>query len=406
MRAAVLSIGSELLEGYLTDTNATFLAQELSALGIELVGVSQVGDDLARIVRAFRRALDDADVVVATGGIGPTADDLTREAVAEICGETPVVDAALADTIRTFFTMRGIAMPEQNVKQAWVIPSSETLPNPMGTAPGWFVRHDDKAIVIMPGVPREMFRMWQEQAAPRIAARMSARAIVSRTLKTIGIGESAVEQEIINTVTRGYPVVATYAKDDGVHIRITAMDASRDAAEAAVRGAEGEIRAVIGRFVYGYLDTSLANAVVAPLTSSDEKLAIWEAGNAGRLAGLLQESPIADRIVVEARSTSVSAAVATTGEQELVVLAAACATSAAADAGVPLGASIVVEMTDGDSLDRVHGRVAIALVDRGKTVTLEHEVTAIASEVRRRATMWACDFLWTTLRDRTTVRPE
>ncbi|MEX1158034.1 MAG: molybdopterin-binding protein, partial [Thermomicrobiales bacterium] len=208
MRAAILSIGSELMHGYLTDTNATFLTQEMNALGIEPVGVSQVGDELPRIVTAFRRALEDADLVIATGGIGPTDDDLTREAVAEVVGEQPKVDEVIADGIRRFFTMRGSVMPEQNTKQAWMISSAESLANPMGTAPGWFVRHGDKRIVIMPGVPREMFRMWREQAVPRVLAGSSGRSIVSRTLKTIGIGESAVETEIHEIIRRGQPTVA------------------------------------------------------------------------------------------------------------------------------------------------------------------------------------------------------
>ena len=134
MRAVVVSIGSELTEGFLTDTNATFLAQEMSALGIELVGVSQVGDNLERIVRVLRRGWEDADLIVTTGGIGPTDDDLTRESIAALLEETVDVDPDLLDTVSRFFRSRSIPMPEQNTKQAWLIPSAEALDNPMGTA--------------------------------------------------------------------------------------------------------------------------------------------------------------------------------------------------------------------------------------------------------------------------------
>ena len=167
MRAYMLSIGSELIGGHLTDTNATFLAQELAAKGIELLHVIQVGDDLERLTRTLGQAVSEADLVICTGGIGPTDDDLTREAIAALAGETPVIDEEIVAGIREFFAQRGLEMPERNAKQAWVIPSAEILPNPVGTAPGWLARIGDAVVVAMPGVPREMFRMWREQALPR-----------------------------------------------------------------------------------------------------------------------------------------------------------------------------------------------------------------------------------------------
>src|SRR5918998_1187702 len=171
MRAYVLSIGSELIGGHLTDTNATFLAQELAAKGIELLHVVQVGDDLDRLTRTLATALEEADLVICTGGIGPTDDDLTREAISALAGETPVVDEEIVASIREFFAKRGLEMPDRNAKQAWVIPSAEVLPNPVGTAPGWLARVGDSMVVAMPGVPREMFRMWREQDLPPISAR-------------------------------------------------------------------------------------------------------------------------------------------------------------------------------------------------------------------------------------------
>jgi molybdenum cofactor synthesis domain-containing protein len=130
MRAYVLSIGSELIGGHLTDTNATFLAQELTARGIELLHVIQVGDDLDRLTRTLAFAVAEADLVICTGGIGPTDDDLTREAIAALIGETPTADEEIVASIREFFAQRGLEMPERNAKQAWTIPSAEVLPNP------------------------------------------------------------------------------------------------------------------------------------------------------------------------------------------------------------------------------------------------------------------------------------
>lgn len=406
MRAAVLSIGSELIQGFLTDTNATFLAQELSALGIELVGVYQVGDSLDRLVVTLNRALSDADLVITTGGIGPTDDDLTREAVSAIQGEQVEVDPDAAVRVREFFSMRGVPMPEQNIKQAWRIPSAELLANPMGTAPGWYVRRQDQIIVSMPGVPREMYRMWREQALPRIIDRLEQSAIVARTLKTIGIGESAVEQRIIDLVRRGYPTVATYAKDDGVHIRITAMAADRAEAEQAVAGTIDTIREALAEHVYGELTDELADALLRPIQMAGAKVAIWEAGNAGRLTNLIDESILADEVVAGARTTSfVSAAfpVERPGAEQTAIR---CATVAATEEEVEYGVSVAVELTPGDTEDRAHGNVGIALVHPEGVAHRRHEITAPPHEVRRRATMWAADFLWSTLRETTRRHPE
>ncbi|MGB3328024.1 MAG: competence/damage-inducible protein A, partial [Thermomicrobiales bacterium] len=206
MRAYILSIGSELLLGHITDTNATYLSQYLAANGIELIHVTSTGDDFPELVDTVRGALAKADLVICSGGIGPTDDDLTREAIAEVVGETPTVDPELLEDLKAFFANRGAAMPERNAKQAWTIPSAEVLPNPVGTAPGWFVTvqgETPKYIVTMPGVPREMFRMWVEQAMPRILERSGNHVIDTLIIKTIGIGESAAEQEIHDPIVAG-----------------------------------------------------------------------------------------------------------------------------------------------------------------------------------------------------------
>lgn len=404
MRAVVLSIGSELIQGFLTDTNATFLAQELNALGIELVGVMQVGDSLDRLVTALRRALDDADLVVTTGGIGPTDDDLTREAIASVMDEQVEVDPQAERLIREFFNLRGVPMPEQNVKQAWRIPSSELLANPMGTAPGWLVRRNGQIIVSMPGVPREMYRMWREQALPRIVEQLDHSVIVARTLKTIGVGESAVEQQLLDLVRRGYPTVATYAKDDGVHIRVTAMASDREEAETAVATTVDEIHAIIGNHIYGELTDDLADALLRPIQMTGQHVAIWEAGNAGRLTNLIEESILADEVVAGARATSFLLAVGDSTNPDAESTAVWCAREAARELGVDYGVSVAVRLAPGDSPNRSTGDVGIALAHPAGIASRRHSVTAVPHEIRRRATMWAADFLWTTLRETTRSR--
>lgn len=305
MRAYILSIGSELLLGHITDTNATFLAQELTASGIELIHVTSTGDDFEELVDTMKHALAKADVVICSGGIGPTDDDLTREAIAEVVGETPEIDDALLATLKGFFAGRGQAMPERNAKQAWRIPSSEILPNPIGTAPGWFVQipgETPKYVVTMPGVPREMFRMWKEQALPRIRERAGQHVIDTIVIKTIGIGESAAEQELHDLVVAGNPIVATYAKDDGVHVMVSAIGG--DVAETRERRdrAVVEVDRILGEYRWGADTDTLERVLASSLGENGSKLGIVERGTGGAFAGLLARDQVSQNILARGAS--------------------------------------------------------------------------------------------------------
>src|SRR5947207_1527794 len=169
MRAEIISCGTELLLGQITDTNATYLAQNLATLGIDLYYVSQVGDNLGRIVEMLQRAWQRSDLIVMTGGLGPTEDDLARESISTLLGETMQVDPKLEATLRARFTHASMPMLERNIKQATLIPSAHSLENPLGSAPGWWVEKDTHVVVAMPGVPREMYHMWEEEVVPRLS---------------------------------------------------------------------------------------------------------------------------------------------------------------------------------------------------------------------------------------------
>lgn len=410
MRAAVVSIGSELLQGVLTDTNATFLTQELTNLGIEVVEVVQIGDDLSRLVTVFQRLLADVDLIVSTGGLGPTDDDLTRETLAAICSETPLVDPELVEQIRSHFRSRGLTMPEGNEKQAWLIPSAVALPNPMGTAPGWFTRVGGRLVASMPGPPRENQPMWTQRVAPLILPELTADAIVSRTIKTIGIGESAAEREIKDIVRQRPPITATYAKNDGVHIRITAMADERHAARSMLESTRQEVLTRLGQYAYGEEGDSLAYAILQPLLARDVVLALWEAGSAGRLANLLQGDDLVAAVVADARVTTFARAAEELGPGEPPGrIALRCARQAALTTGNGVAVALAVEIVPDDgSLTNGYGRGAIGLafVHPDGELSREHEVTAVPDEIRRRATLWAAEFLWSAIRDATTVRLE
>src|SRR5215467_12752393 len=204
MRAEILSCGTELLLGHITDTNATYLEQSLASLGIDLYFVSQVGDNQGRIVETLRRAWERSELIIMTGGLGPTEDDLARESISALLGETMRVDPRLEAELRRMFATRGASMPERNVKQAALIPSAEALPNPYGTAPGWWVEKDGHIIVAMPGVPREMYHMWENEAIPRLAP-FAGGLIFTRILRVSGLGESMVEERLDSLIHGNNP---------------------------------------------------------------------------------------------------------------------------------------------------------------------------------------------------------
>ncbi|HKS69073.1 MAG TPA: CinA family nicotinamide mononucleotide deamidase-related protein, partial [Ktedonobacterales bacterium] len=290
MRAEILSIGTELLLGHISDTNATYLAQQLAGLGIDLYFVSQVGDNLGRLTETLARARERADLVVMTGGLGPTEDDLSREAIAAVLGETPAVDRRLEADLRAFFASRGVVMPERNVKQAWVIPSATPLPNPVGTAPGWWAERDGKIIVAMPGVPHEMRRMWEHEVLPRLRPHTGS-VLVTRTLRVAGLGESSVEERLQELLHETNPTVATYAKQDAVDVRISAKAAAEDEARALLAPVEARARELLGAHVLGVDRDTPASVALAILRERGLALGTMESCTGGLLASLITDVP-------------------------------------------------------------------------------------------------------------------
>lgn len=291
MRAEILSIGTELLLGHISDTNATFLAQQLAELGIDLYFVSQVGDNLDRLTETLARARGRADIVITTGGLGPTEDDLTREAICAVLGETPAVDPELEVELRAFFAERGITMPTRNVKQAWLIPSATALLNPRGTAPGWWVERDGKIIVSMPGVPSEMTYMWEHRVLPRLRP-YTGGLLFTRILRIVGMGESTVEERLGDLIHLDNPTVATYAKSDAVNVRITAKAPTAAEAKALVEVTDAQARVALGeRYVFGVDNDTLPGVVLRLLEERGETLALMESCTGGLVASLITDTP-------------------------------------------------------------------------------------------------------------------
>ena len=287
LRAELLSIGTELLLGQIVDTNSAYLAGRLASLGIDLLHMSTVGDNLGRATDAVRRAVERSDLVVCTGGLGPTEDDLTREAIAGSLGETPTVDPALEAELERWFAGRGAPMPARNRKQAWLIPSARALVNPLGTAPGWDVRTNGKRIIAMPGVPREMTRMWEVEVEPTFG---EGTVLRSRTLKLLGIGESSVEEALDELVHSTTPTVATYAKNDGVHIRITDKGTDEPTVSGRIEAMDRTIRDRVGQHIWGTDDDTLGRVVGRALGARGWRLAVAEAITGGEIVRALTET--------------------------------------------------------------------------------------------------------------------
>lgn len=388
MRAYILSIGTELVHGRLTDTNATYLAQELLRAGIELLHVIQTGDDLPRLTNVLRSASADADLIICTGGVGPTADDLTREAIAELVGEIPEIDPDILASIEGFFAARGMKMPVQNGKQAWIIPSAIALDNPVGTAPGWFVRHGNVTVVAMPGVPREMFRMWKEQAFPRILADLPPRAVSAITFRTLGIGESAAEHEIADLVAIPNPTVSTYAKDSGVEIRVSAVAPTMDEAVQLRMATSAEVERRLSRHIYGTDDDTLPGALLAELRAANLTLAVSEYGSGGRFASMLQSVP-------ESTSNLMGALSSPAGTDRT------CPDPSDAAAGVrsqfdsSLGLGISVEVSPDDRLV-YRGTVTVA-IEGARQARQEFALRGGFEDIQRRSALSAADLLFRTL---------
>ncbi|HKY50835.1 MAG TPA: CinA family nicotinamide mononucleotide deamidase-related protein, partial [Candidatus Limnocylindria bacterium] len=288
MRAEILSIGTELLLGQIVDTNAQYLASRLADLAIDCLYISTVGDNPSRCRETLDRALGRSDLVISSGGLGPTEDDLTRETIAAALGEEPVVDADLERELRAWFAARGVAMPDRNRKQAWLIPSARAIPNPNGTAPGWDVRKAGKRIVAMPGVPREMTYMWEHHVEPTLIAGAVLR---SRTLKLLGIGESLAEEALGELVRSTAPTVVTKAKNDGVHVRITDKDADAATMDARIARMEDVVRQRLGQYVWGADEDTLGSVIGRGLAARGWRVATAESLSGGDVARILAESP-------------------------------------------------------------------------------------------------------------------
>lgn len=372
--AELLAVGAELLLGDTRDTNSGDLARELMALGVEVTRVTDLPDRLEVVAGAIADALGRVDLVLTTGGLGPTPDDLTRESIAQVVDEEPREDPELGAWLRERFERRGLPYVDANRKQAWLIPSATALPNPFGTAPGWWVgRPDGRVVVALPGPPREMHPMWQAEVLPRLRALGVGADRAAETLRLAGIGESMLVPLIGEEVLRRRnPEVATYARADAVDVRVSAVAEDGRTARELVDAELARLEPLLGRYVFAHGSEGWPQALAARL--SGRTLATLERGTAGLLAATLGGEPWLTLAEVGGPGglDDVLAAAARTRER----------------AGTDLGLAVATIEQGGDM------RVAVGLASDGGGITEAH-TTFLGGEMgRRRAVNLACLCLW------------
>jgi nicotinamide-nucleotide amidase len=379
--AEILAVGTELTTGTTRDTNSGELAKELTDHGVRVLRTCALPDELASVTQAFSDALKRAELVVSTGGLGPTPDDLTREAIAAACGFEPRVDPDLEAWLRGLFSRRGLQMPEANLKQAWLIDGAVVLPNARGSAPGWFVeRPDGRVIVALPGPPREMRPMWADHALPRLIQRSGSLGLAraARTLRLTGVGESALVDLIGEEVLRApRPQVATYARVDAVDIVVSAEAADQSEADTLVDETVESLRSRIGQYVFADGDQTWADALGEKLDG--RSLATVEMGTAGQLLAMLGDAPFLTFGELVRDPTDVTHAAT-----NLAHYAERVREVGHAD----LGLALYARETRGDT----HVRVAIS---SATGVTEDQRIAFLGGdEGRRRAALSACAALW------------
>ncbi|MGL5244644.1 MAG: competence/damage-inducible protein A [Sarcina sp.] len=299
MKAEILSVGTEILLGDIVNTNAQFISKELANLGVNVYHQSVVGDNEKRILKAFDDAFKQCDLVITTGGLGPTKDDLTKELAAQYLGKKLVLHKPSLDYINNYFKKLGKVPSENNKKQAYFPQDAIVMDNPNGTAPGAIMTEANKTIIVLPGPPSEMKPMFNNFVAPYLSS-LTDSILLSKTLRIFGIGESSMEklvEDLIENQTN--PTIAPYAKDVDVILRVTAKAKNEEEANKLIEPMEKEIRKRLGHNVYGEGETTLEDVVGKMLVDKNLTISTAESCTGGMLASTLINYPGISQVFID-----------------------------------------------------------------------------------------------------------
>ena len=400
MTAEIISVGTELLLGHIIDTHAPLMARIMAECGIGCQRRSTVGDNFDRLVGALRESLDRADIVVTIGGLGPTMDDLTRDAIAAALDEGLAYEPSVEEKLRKFFASRDLRWTDSIARQAQRPESAELIENPNGTAPGLYCRKNGKVVIALPG-PKGEFDPMANGRVKEILCRIEGGGVIhSRTLRVVGMGESHVEDAVRTFMEAENPTVAPYAHTGEVHLRITARAASEADADRLIDPVDNQIRGLLGNAVFGTDSTTLESAVMELLTSREETLAVAESMTGGELGGRITTVPGAGKVLIggaityspvaKERLLGVSQQTLTERGPVSEEVAREMAEGVRRVLGTTYGLSITGNAgPDVDVDSKPVGLVYIGLASEAGTVVAEHRYRGVREDIRRRATQQA-----------------
>jgi nicotinamide-nucleotide amidase len=403
--AEIIAIGSELLAPDRTDTNSLWLTEKLNSLGIEVKLKTIVGDDDARLEEAIRDAVRRSKVVITTGGLGPTEDDITRKITARALGRRLLLNETVLAEIRQRFQTFGVAMPERNSRQAMVIEDAEILPNPNGTAPGMFISHEGTAIVLLPGPPREMKPMFENHATPRLAGRVGSLRVVRRLLRVAGLGESAVDEKIAPIYTQyDNPQTTILFNQSEIEIHLTARGRTEIDANTLLDRLSEQIEERLGNAVFSFAGEKMEEVVGLKLAVGGYTLSVAESCTGGLIAQRLTEVPGSSKYFIEGVVAYANdAKTRTLGVEPILLLEHGAVSAPVAEAmaegirkraGTDFGLSVTgIAGPGGGTEEKPVGLVYIALADDVKTEHRKLKLPGDRQLIRWRASQAALDML-------------
>lgn len=370
----LISVGTEILLGDILNTDAQFLSIELAKLGISVIHQSTVGDNRERLLAQLKEAADRSDIIILSGGLGPTPDDLTKEVCCEFFGKKMFLHEPTVEKIKAYFSTKGMKMAQNNLKQAMLPKDCVIFPNDNGTAPGMAIEKDGVHILVLPGPPRELKPMFRNCAVPYLM-QFSDRIIVSHNIRTFGIGESLMAERVNDLFDAENPTVAPYAKDGEALLRVTAMARTKEEAENLCKPVINEIKNRLDGFVYGVDYTCIEEAVIEKLKEKQMKVATAESCTGGLIAKRITDVPGASEVFdcgIISYANEIKHRVLGVSEDDLNKYGAVSepvARQMAQGALKVSGADIAVSVTgiagpDSDSTNKPVGLVYIGLADR------------------------------------------
>ncbi len=405
LTAEIIAIGSELLAPDRTDTNSLWLTEKLNRLGIEVKLKTIVGDDDARLEETIKDAVRRSKVVITTGGLGPTEDDITRKITARALGRRLLLDEDVLAEIRQRFQSFGVTMPERNSRQAMVIEDAVVLPNPNGTAPGMFIDHQGTAIVLLPGPPREMRPMFENHVSERLVGRAGSLRVVRRMMRVVGMGESAVDEKIAPVYTQyDNPVTTILFNQSEIEIHLTARGRTEKEATDLLDRLSGQIEERLGIAIFSFAGETMEEVVGLKLSVGGYTLAVAESCTGGLLAQRLTDVPGSSKYFIEGVIAYANdAKIRTLGVEPMLLMEHGAVSAPVAEAmaeGIrkraetDFGLSITgIAGPDGGTDEKPVGTVFIALSDEVQTKHRQLHLPGDRHLIRWRASQAALDLL-------------